>query len=76
MVHGPSGAGKTFVVIDLCCRVAGGYDRWMGENVKKWRGCLSGWRGPPRTQAADSRMETAQQCRIVKYVDRQERGRH
>jgi len=34
MVHGPSGAGKTFVVIDLCCRIAGGYDKWMGENVK------------------------------------------
>lgn len=34
MVFGPSGAGKTFVVIDLCCRIAGGYDKWMGENVK------------------------------------------
>lgn len=34
MVHGPSGGGKTFVVLDMCLRVAAGFDKWMGNNVR------------------------------------------
>lgn len=34
MVHGPSGAGKTFLVIDWCMRVATGMSDWLGNRVK------------------------------------------
>lgn len=35
MVHGPSGGGKTFAVLDMCLRVAAGMDEWMGHRVKQ-----------------------------------------
>jgi putative DNA primase/helicase len=34
MVHGPSGGGKTFVVLDMCLRIASGMDNWCGQRVK------------------------------------------
>jgi putative DNA primase/helicase len=34
MVHGPSGGGKTFLVLDMALRVASGLDSWHGHNVK------------------------------------------
>lgn len=34
MVHGPSGGGKTFVVLDWCLRVAAGVSEWAGSRVK------------------------------------------
>lgn len=34
MVHGPSGGGKTFVVLDWCLRLASGAKDWMGCKVK------------------------------------------
>jgi hypothetical protein len=34
MVHGPSGGGKTFVVLDWCLRMASGIDDWCGNKVK------------------------------------------
>lgn len=34
MVHGPSGGGKTFVVLDWCLRLASGAKDWMGCRVK------------------------------------------
>lgn len=34
MVHGPSGGGKTFVVLDWCLRMAGGISDWCGHKVK------------------------------------------
>jgi len=34
MVHGPSGAGKTFLVIDWCMRIATGMSDWLGNRVK------------------------------------------
>ena len=34
MVHGPSGGGKTFVVLDWCLRMAAGIDNWCGQKVK------------------------------------------
>lgn len=34
MVHGPSGGGKTFVVLDWCLRMASGTADWMGQKVK------------------------------------------
>jgi len=33
MVHGPSGAGKTFVVLDMAAHVAAGLDQWHECNV-------------------------------------------
>lgn len=33
MVHGPSGGGKTFVVLDWCLRLASGAKEWMGCKV-------------------------------------------
>lgn len=33
MVHGPSGAGKTFVVLDWCMRIASGTQDWGGNIV-------------------------------------------
>ena len=35
MVHGPSGGGKTFAVLDMCLRVASGMSEWMGHRVKQ-----------------------------------------
>jgi len=35
MVHGPSGHGKTFVVLDWCMHMAAGLDSWNGHNVKQ-----------------------------------------
>lgn len=34
MVHGPSGGGKTFVVLDWCLRMAAGIDSWCGQKVR------------------------------------------
>lgn len=34
MFHGPSGGGKTFVVLDMCCRIAAGCGDWQGAKVK------------------------------------------
>ena len=34
MVHGPSGGGKTFVVLDWCQRMAAGVPDWAGNRVK------------------------------------------
>ena len=35
MVHGPSGGGKTFVVLDWCQRMAAGVENWGGNKVKR-----------------------------------------
>ena len=34
MVHGPSGGGKTFVVLDWCLRIANATPEWCGNKVK------------------------------------------
>lgn len=34
MVHGPSGGGKTFVVLDWCLRMASGLPEWAGLKVR------------------------------------------
>lgn len=34
MVHGPSGGGKTFVVLDWCLTIAAGHPDWNGHRVK------------------------------------------
>ena len=34
MVHGPSGGGKTFVVLDWCLRMASGIEDWAGYKVR------------------------------------------
>lgn len=34
MVHGMSGGGKTFVVLDWCLRIASGLQEWCGNPVK------------------------------------------
>lgn len=34
MVHGPSGGGKTFVVLDWCLRMANGGGEWAGHRTK------------------------------------------
>jgi phage/plasmid primase-like uncharacterized protein len=34
MVHGPSGGGKTFVVLDWCLRMASGIEDWAGQKVR------------------------------------------
>lgn len=34
MVHGPSGGGKTFVVLDWCLSMAAGLSDWNGHKVK------------------------------------------
>ena len=34
MVHGPSGGGKTFVVLDWCLRMASGMAEWCGQKVR------------------------------------------
>jgi putative DNA primase/helicase len=35
MLHGPSGVGKTFILMDMCLRMATGKDDWNGFKVKK-----------------------------------------
>lgn len=35
MVHGPSGGGKTFVVLDWCLRMASGIESWAGYKVRQ-----------------------------------------
>jgi phage/plasmid primase-like uncharacterized protein len=35
MVHGPSGGGKTFVVLDWCLRMASGIPDWAGHKVRQ-----------------------------------------
>jgi len=35
MVHGPSGGGKTFLVIDWCMHIAAGVEEWMGLKVRR-----------------------------------------
>lgn len=35
MVHGPSGGGKTFVVLDMVLSVASGRSEWFGNKVKQ-----------------------------------------
>jgi putative DNA primase/helicase len=35
MVHGPSGGGKTFVVLDWMLHMAAGIPEWMGHKVKQ-----------------------------------------
>jgi hypothetical protein len=57
MVHGPSGGGKTFVVLDMCLRLASGMAEWMGKKVRPadvvylageghhgLRGRIAGWK--------------------------------
>jgi hypothetical protein len=57
MVHGPSGGGKTFVVLDMCLRLAAGMAEWMGKKVRPadvvylageghhgLRGRIAGWK--------------------------------
>ena len=34
MVHGPSGGGKTFLVLDWCMHVASGMPNWLGTRVE------------------------------------------
>ena len=34
MVHGPSGGGKTFVVLDWCLRIASQTPEWAGQKVR------------------------------------------
>ena len=34
MIHGPSGGGKTFMVLDQCLSIASGGGEWMGHKVK------------------------------------------
>lgn len=34
MVHGPSGGGKTFVVLDWCLRISSRFDDWCGNKVR------------------------------------------
>jgi phage/plasmid primase-like uncharacterized protein len=34
MVHGPSGGGKTFVVLDWCLHMASGIEDWSGHKVR------------------------------------------
>jgi phage/plasmid primase-like uncharacterized protein len=35
MVHGPSGGGKTFVVLDWCLRMASGTEEWASHKVRQ-----------------------------------------
>ena len=35
MIHGESGGGKTFLVLDMVLRIASGIDDWHGHKVKK-----------------------------------------
>lgn len=34
MAHGPSGVGKTFVLMDMCLRIASSQPDWAGQKVK------------------------------------------
>ena len=57
MIHGPSGGGKTFAVLDMCLHVAAGLPEWQGNKVKPGtvvylageghhglRGRIAGWK--------------------------------
>ena len=35
MIHGPSGGGKTFVVLDMCLSIATGNAEWFGHKVRQ-----------------------------------------
>jgi hypothetical protein len=35
MIFGPSGVGKTFVVVDMCLRIASGLSEWGGNKVRQ-----------------------------------------
>jgi putative DNA primase/helicase len=35
MLHGPSGVGKTFILMDMCLRIATGKGDWNGHKVKR-----------------------------------------
>lgn len=35
MMHGPSGGGKTFAVLDMCCHITTGASEWQNHIVKK-----------------------------------------
>jgi putative DNA primase/helicase len=35
MVHGPSGGGKTFAMLDWCLRIASGMQEWFGSVVRQ-----------------------------------------
>jgi len=35
MVHGPSGGGKTFCVLDMCCAITTGQEQWHDHIIKK-----------------------------------------
>lgn len=35
MIHGPSGGGKTFCVLDMCLRMASGIEQWADNRVTK-----------------------------------------
>jgi KaiC/GvpD/RAD55 family RecA-like ATPase len=34
MLHGPSGVGKTFILMDICLRISSGKDDWFGHLVE------------------------------------------
>ena len=34
MIHGPSGGGKTFVVLDWCLHIAAGLQEWHGHKIR------------------------------------------
>lgn len=40
MVFGPSGGGKSFLVIDWCCHLASGSASWMGNKIKQQTGVV------------------------------------
>jgi putative DNA primase/helicase len=58
MIHGPSGGGKTFALIDMLCRIAAGLPTWgderlvkvapvvylAGEGHQGLRGRIAGWK--------------------------------
>lgn len=66
MVHGPSGGGKTFLILDMALRVAGGIDDWWGHKVKcgpvvylageghhGLRGRIAGWKQAHGVESLD-----------------------
>ena len=66
MFHGPSGGGKTFVVLDMSLRIAAGFDDWMGNKVRPGRvvylageghhglrGRVAAWKQRNRAQSLD-----------------------
>lgn len=66
MVHGPSGGGKTFIVLDWCLRMASGITEWMGNKVRNGtviylageghhglRGRIAAWKQHHQVQSID-----------------------